>query len=97
MAATGPRRARSSASPAASTSRPATRTVPVTSAPVPRCRPRSPYATVLLPEPDSPTMPSAPPGGIVKESPSTARTAAPWPTGNVTERSATSTSGSAIC
>ncbi|GAA3046338.1 hypothetical protein GCM10020000_27780 [Streptomyces olivoverticillatus] len=39
------------------------RTEPVTRAPVPWCSPSRAKAAVLLPEPDSPTIPSAPPGG----------------------------------
>ncbi len=78
---------RSSASDASCTSMPATRTEPPTSAPVPRCSPRRAEATVDLPEPDSPTRPSAaPPFASRKDRPSTARSDP-----NPTVRSVTST------
>lgn len=48
--------------------RPATETVPASG----RTSPTSIRATVVLPEPDSPTMPSEPPGWTVKEMPSAA-------------------------
>src|SRR5262249_23287165 len=46
-------------------------------------------ATVLLPEPDSPTSPSTLPGWIEKETPSTARTT-PRPVANCVRRPSTS-------
>src|SRR5262245_12147590 len=58
-------------------------------------RPMTVRKLTLLPEPDSPTMPSVSPGWIENETPSTALTI-PSSVGKWTRRSLTSRSGSAI-
>src|SRR5260370_11019062 len=55
-------------------------------------RPMIAIAVTLLPEPDSPTIPTISPGLTVKETPSTARTT-PSSVRNETWRSRTSSSG----
>ncbi|AFR10805.1 putative aBC transporter intracellular ATPase subunit [Nocardiopsis alba ATCC BAA-2165] len=59
---------------------------------LPRCRPIRANEVTLLPEPDSPTIPRAPPAGTSKERPFTAWTS-PSIIGNVTRRSSTRTTG----
>src|SRR3954470_16769926 len=70
-------------------------TSPSNRALLPRVRPRMVIAVTLLPEPDSPTIPSTSPRSSVKLTPSTACTV-PSSVANRTFRSLTSRSRSAI-
>src|SRR5262249_46639523 len=66
MATRRPRRARSSDAPRLATSRPSTTMPPLTRRPDPPRQRTTARATVDLPQPDSPTSPSASPGAISK-------------------------------
>ena len=87
MPISAPRTRRRSFSLIVSRSRPSNSAVPVISAP--RVRPMIVWVLTLLPEPDSPTMPSVWPGSMEKEMPWTARTR-PSSVGKETRRSVTS-------
>ncbi len=78
-------------SPPASTSAPSSRIRPETEA-VGGSSPISARTVVVLPQPDSPTMPSLVPGSIEKETPCTACSVLPFGRSNQTLRSSTSSS-----
>src|SRR5665213_2352261 len=69
-------------------SRPSKRTLPEIETLASRTSPSIEYMATLLPDPDSPTMPSTSFAPTSKESPSTARTT-PWRVAKETERSRT--------
>src|SRR6478609_7826202 len=93
IAMRSPRRWRTSRSPSPTSSRPRKRTLPVTIADF-GSKPRMAIDVTLLPEPDSPTMPSVSSGSSVKLTSSTARTS-PSSVGKRTERLRTCKSASA--
>src|SRR5512132_80724 len=76
-----------------SRSRPSKRAVPERTRPARGSSPSSASAVTLLPQPDSPTIPSVSPGEISNEIPLTAWTS-PLPVQNWTRRSSTERSGS---
>src|SRR5580704_7427847 len=79
-------------SPREVTSSPATWTVPACTLAVRGSRPMIARSVMLLPLPDSPTMPSEPPAGRLSDTPSTARNLR-WCRRTSTVRSLTSSSG----
>src|ERR1700730_526018 len=79
-------------SPREVTSSPATWTVPACTLAVRGSRPMIARSVMLLPLPDSPTMPSEPPAGRLSDTPSTARNVR-WGRRTSTVRSLTSSSG----
>src|SRR5580700_11257863 len=74
-------------------SRPSKRTLPEIETLASRTSPSIEYMATLLPDPDSPTMPSTSFAPTSKESPSTARTT-PWRVAKETERSRTDSTAS---
>ena len=92
IAISSPRTLRSSSSSIASRSRPSKRTWPPNDALRERVKPRIVRFDTLLPDPDSPTIPSERPASTENETPSTAPTT-PSSVMNFTDRSLTSSSG----
>ncbi len=96
MAISLPRTARSSSSGMFSRSSPSKRTDPLISTPRRPSRPRAASDVTLLPEPDSPTMPTVAPAATSRLTPSTALTGRRPRLLKVTRRSRTSSSGAPL-